>query len=199
MEGSIIKKDLIEVPGLIYEPNFITEEEESKLVELVDANEWNTDIRRRVQHYGWRYDYNDRQIDQSKRIGRLPNWAQELGGRLVKQRLMRAVPDQLIVNEYLGNQGISRHIDRTQNFTGEIATISLLETWSMLFRFRDKKKVEKQLERRSVAVLTRDARYKWTHEIPARKYELFENQLGGQYRVRRSRRISLTFRKTRSD
>lgn len=46
------------------------------------------------------------------------------------------------------------------------------------------------LEPRSVMVLKDVARYKWTHEIPARKSDVID---GGK--VERSRRISLTFRK----
>ena len=44
-----------------------------------------------------------------------------------------------------------------------------------------------RLDRRSAAILTGDARYRWTHEIPKRK-----NEPG---RVARGRRLSLTFRK----
>ena len=187
----------IEVPGLVYRPDFITADEESRLVELLDAQEWNADLKRRVQHYGWKYDYNARRIDKSMRIGSLPNWAHKLSDRLVDERLMHDRPDQLIVNEYRGKQGISRHIDKTHSFTGEVATISLLETWGMVFRWRNRKKVEKRLARRSAAILMGAARYQWSHEIPARKYELTENHLGEPVRVERKRRISLTFRKTR--
>ena len=186
------------VPGLIYRPGFITEEDEAKLVALIDGAEWSTELRRRVQHYGWRYDYTQRQIDESMRAGELPAWARELAQRLVGEGWMKDLPDQVIVNEYCGKQGISRHIDQPRVFAERVATISLLETWGMVFRRRNSKiKVEIPLERRSVAILTGDARYKWTHEIPKRKTELLMDQHGKRRRVVRSRRISLTFRKTR--
>ncbi|MDE0360419.1 MAG: alpha-ketoglutarate-dependent dioxygenase AlkB [Rhodospirillaceae bacterium] len=186
------------VPGLIYRPGFITEEDEAKLVALIDGAEWSTELRRRVQHYGWRYDYTQRQIDESMRVGELPAWARELAQRLVDEGWMKDLPDQVIVNEYCGKQGISRHIDQPRVFAERVATISLLETWGMVFRRRNsKRKVEIPLERRSIAVLTGDARYKWTHEIPNRKTELLMGQHGKRRRVVRSRRISLTFRKTR--
>ena len=124
----------IEVPGLVYRPDFITADEESKLVEQIDAQEWNADLKRRVQHYGWKYDYTARRIDKSMHIGSLPKWAQQLSDRLVHERLIYDRPDLLIVNEYGGKQGISRHIDKTHSFTGEVATISLLATWGMVFR-----------------------------------------------------------------
>ena len=188
----------IEPRGLIYRPDFITEEEETRLVGCVDGAEWNTVLKRRVQHYGWRYDYGKRRIDEDMRLGELPEWAQELGRRLVNEGLMTDPPDQLIVNEYEGEQGIAAHVDKEDIFAERVATVSLLETWEMVFRRRDtKEKVEKALERRSVAVLTGDARYKWTHEIPKRKNEPREDRSGKRRRVKRVRRISLTFRTTR--
>ena len=187
-----------EPPGLIYRPNFITEEEETRLLACIDGSEWSTELQRRVQHYGWRYDYKKRRIDESMRVGELPMWAQELGRRLVNEGLMKTLPDQLIVNEYRGKQGITPHVDVPGSFTEHIATISLLETWGMVFRRRGgKEKVEKALERHSVAVLTGDARYEWTHEIPKRENEPQMDLQGKRRWVRRSRRISLTFRKTR--
>ena len=182
----------------MYKPQFITEGEETKLLACIDGAEWSTEIRRRVQHYGWRYDYKQRQIDESMHLGELPDWAQELAGRLVNEGFMKDLPDQVIVNEYCGRQGISRHIDQPRSFAEHVATISLLETWGMVFRRRDSnEKVEKPLERRSVAVLTGDARYKWTHEIPERRNELLMDLQGKRRRVERSRRISLTFRTVR--
>ena len=191
-----------EIPGLIYKPEFITEDEEAKLVACIDESEWSTEIRRRVQHYGWRYDYKQRQIDESMHLGELPDWAQNLARRLVTEGFVKTLPDQVIVNEYCGRQGISRHIDQPRSFAEHVATVSLLETWGMVFRPpRDskEKKVEKPLDRRSVAVMTGDARYRWTHEIPSRRYELLMDQQGKRRRVERSRRISLTFRTTRLD
>ena len=186
-----------EVPGLVYKPDFITEEEETKLLACIDGAEWSTELQRRVQHYGWRYDYKQRRIDESMRLGELPEWARELGRRLVNEGLMKDLPDQVIVNEYRGKQGISRHIDQPRSFAEHVATISLHETWGMVFRRRGgKEKVEKPIERRSVAVLTGDARYKWTHEIPNRANEPRMEQ-GKRRRVKRTRRISLTFRTVR--
>ena len=188
-----------EIPGFLYKPDFITEEEETKLLACIDAAEWSTELQRRVQHYGWRYDYKQRRIDESMRVGELPEWARELGRRLVNEGLMEDLPDQVIVNEYRGKQGISRHIDQPRSFAEHVATISLIETWGMVFRRRgSKEKVEKPLERRSVAVLTGDARYMWTHEIPQRANET-RMERGKSRWVKRTKRISLTFRTVRLD
>ena len=185
-----------EIPGLIYRPEFISEDEETRLLKAVDGAEWSAQLQRRVQQYGWYYDYKERRLNESVPVPEFPDWARELGRKLVDEGLMKDLPDQLIVNEYVGNQGITAHTDHERDFTERVATISLLETWVMNFqRASDTEKRPQHLERRSVAVLTGDARYKWKHEIPQRKTV---PPMGGKgKRTPRSRRISLTFRTTR--
>ena len=182
------------VPGLKYVPDFISEREEKDLVAEIDEAGWSTELQRRVQHYGWRYDYKARQIDASMRIGPLPEWAVRLAEHLGSKGLLTDPPDQVIVNEYVRDQNIARHVD-SENFADGIATISLLESWEMVFREKKnpRHKETLRLDRRSAAIMTGDARYRWTHEIPKRKYEP-----GPAGRVERHRRISLTFRKVRA-
>ena len=177
-----------DIPGLTYAPDFLGEREEEELVTILDGADWNTELQRRVQHYGWRYDYKARQIDASMRLGPLPEWAAHLAARLVSKGLLSDFPDQVIVNEYVGRQGIAKHVDST-SFADGIAMISLLESWEMVFREKKKggRKRDVRLGRRSAAIMTGDVRCRWTHEIPKRKYE--------PGRVARGRRISLTFRK----
>ena len=193
---AVLRQPNLGIRGLIYKPEFITEDEERRLLACIDESHWSHPIQRRVQHYGWRYDYTQRRIDASMRLGDLPAWAKELAHRLVDEGLVEDLPDQVIVNEYVGNQGISRHLDQPLSFAEHVATISLLETWGMVFRRRGSKdKVEIPLERRSVAILTGAARYQWTHEIPTRRSE--PTGLDERPRVDRERRISLTFRNVR--
>ena len=181
-----------EVPGLRYVKDFLTEKEEADLVVTIGRGEWSSELRRRVQHYGWRYDYEARKIDPSMRLGSLPPWADELARRLEAGGLVPQRPDQVIVNEYESAQGISAHVD-SPSFADGIATISLLESWEMVFREKGSRRMARQvLERRSVAIMEGDARYRWTHEIPHRKTEP-----GSSGKVKRGRRISLTFRKVK--
>ena len=182
-----------DVPGLTYIRDFLSEREEDDIVSMIDRSNWHSDLKRRVQHYGWRYDYKARRIDPSMRLGSLPEWAENIAKRLVAEEFLPQHPDQVIVNEYRGDQGISRHVD-SESFADGIATISLLESWEMVFREKGtKRKIGQRLDRRSVAVMRGDARYRWTHEIPNRKNETKRNN--GSQRVKRGRRISLTFRK----
>ena len=192
--GSPIQRDVQNIRGLVYMTDFLSENEEDRVLREIDRSPWLEDLHRRVQHYGWRYDYRARQIDPSMQLGALPQWARKLGHRLVELGLLGELPDQVIVNEYRGNQGISLHAD-ARSFADGIGTISLLESWEMNFRLeRDRRKV--RLERRSALIMHRDARFKWKHEIPKRQYE---PNLPGitPKRVRRVRRVSLTFRKVR--
>ena len=182
-----------DVPGLTYMRDFLSERDEKDIVLMIDQCDWHSDLKRRVQHYGWRYDYKARQIDLSMRLGSLPEWADNIARRLVSEGFLPLLPDQVIVNEYNGKQGISKHSD-SENFADGIATISLLESWEMVFREKGTKNVVPQmLHRRSVAIMQGDARYRWTHEIPNRMYKT--RRIKGSQQEKRGRRISLTFRK----
>ncbi len=182
-----------DVPGLRYIPDFLSVDKEEELVKIIDSQKWGVGLKRRVQHYGWRYDYKARQIDESMYLGDLPDWADELAHRLVSKKLVRQLPDQVIVNEYIDNQGIAGHTD-SDSFADDIVTISLCDSWQMIFRKKgvEGKTVVRLLEQRSATVLSGEARYDWTHEIPKRKTE---PSVSGKKRQYRKRRISLTFRR----
>lgn len=172
-------------PGLSTTADFISSDEEQALIAEIEGGDWLDDLARKVQHYGWKYDYRARSVDPGAYLGPLPQWAADLAQRLVRHGLVRELPDQVIVNEYIGSQGIAKHVDCPACFRGAIVTISLCESWGMVFR-NGEHKVERVLQRRSAVVLDGEVRDKWTHEIPKRKKE------GTAVRVRR---ISITFRK----
>lgn len=45
------------IKGLTIIPNYITEEDEQQLIEIINAQEWDTTIKRATQHYGYYYNY----------------------------------------------------------------------------------------------------------------------------------------------
>jgi hypothetical protein len=47
----------VEMAGLMYEENFVSPEEEKELLEHIDRGQWLFDLKRRVQHFGYKYDY----------------------------------------------------------------------------------------------------------------------------------------------
>ena len=46
---------------------------------------WRDDLRRRVQHYGWLYDYKARSITSDMHVGPLPDWLAKLAKRLYEE------------------------------------------------------------------------------------------------------------------
>ncbi|WP_444933444.1 alpha-ketoglutarate-dependent dioxygenase AlkB [Microbulbifer sp. JTAC008] len=177
------------IHGLTYIEEFISKEEEQFLLNSLDNEEWLTSLKRRVQHYGYRYDYKTRFVDSSLYLGALPDWSTKILSRLHAKESISETFDQLIINEYEPGQGISAHIDCVPCFKETIVSLSIGSQAEMVL---GNKQVEKQsilLNPRSVVILQKDARYNWTHSIPNRKSDLINGQ-----RVQRSRRVSLTFR-----
>lgn len=177
--------------GAEYHHDFISKEEEDDLIAAIDKENWIQDLRRRVQHYGYQYDYTKRKLTKDDKIGALPAWTETICHRLVKQGVFDTPPDQLIVNEYEPGHGIAPHTDR-DCFGPVLAGISLGSDCCM--DIYPDAKIKKSafpivLERRSLLVLGGIARKEWLHGIRPNKSD---TQNG--HKVPRERRISLTFR-----
>lgn len=181
---------LSKVKGLLYIPEYITKEVHSLFWQSVNAENWLGDLKRRVQHYGYKYDYRARFIDYSMKIGELPEWVMPFAKKLYQDGHMPAIPDQLIVNEYKQGQGIASHVDCEPCFGDTIVSLSLGSTCIMEFtNMETREKIEVLLEPRSLVVLKDDARYLWTHGITGKKADKFKG-----IKHERKTRISLTFR-----
>jgi len=186
----IEKETAPNIPGLTYISGFITPDEEKALISSIDAQPWLNDLKRRVQHYGYKYDYKARAIGNDAYLGPLPGWLSSISNKLLGDRIFPSAPDQAIVNEYLPGQGISAHIDCVPCFADMIASLSLGSPCIM--EFSNPKTSQKKsivLEDRSLIVLSGPARYEWQHAIPARKSDIIDG-----IKTERARRISLTFR-----
>lgn len=155
-----------DILGLQYLPDFITANEERTLIEILDQQQWLNDLKRRVRHYGYKYDYKARAVTADSYLGSLPDWLMPITRKLPFKP--DKAPDQVIVNEYLPGQGISAHVDCVPCFSDTIASLSLGSGAIMQFT-NGQKKQELYLEPRSLIILSDPARYKWTHAIPARK------------------------------
>ncbi len=182
------------INGLRHVQNYITEDQHDWLLNQIDnvhQHQWLDDLKRRVQHYGFKYDYRARKVNLDMRIGELPKWLEELSCKLHEDRHIPEIADQVIINEYLPGQGISSHIDCEPCFEGTIASLSLGSGCVMNFTHKSdrSRKIPVWLEPRSLIVLTGEARYDWLHGIPARKSDKWKGH------HKRKRRVSLTFRK----
>lgn len=178
------------ISGLIYIPEYITSDTETYLFKTINKKKWDNTLSRRVQHYGYRYDYKARTVTPEMYIAVLPKWLNDLAVQLKEDGLSEEVPDQVIVNEYEPGQGISAHIDCEKCFGPRIFSLSLGSAVIMEFTLEGKPKQEVMLDRRSLVMMYGDARSIWKHSIPAR---LKDNGM------ERGTRISLTFRNVQSD
>ncbi|MEO3874968.1 alpha-ketoglutarate-dependent dioxygenase AlkB [Nonomuraea sp. B12E4] len=181
------------VPGLHYLPGWLAPDDCARLLAAIDAAPWSTQLRRRVQHYGHRYDYGSRSVASDARstpAPPIPAWAAQHAVRLVGEGFMQAEADQVIVNEYQPGQGISAHVDCVPCFGPVVAAISLNSACVMDFTHPGEgTRVEVPLAPGSLCVMTGPARYTWRHSIAARK-----SDPGAAGRTPRGRRVSVTFR-----
>lgn len=199
-----IQKVICKIPELEYKLDYITETEEAKFLHWIDQQTWITELKRRVQHYGWKYDYKARKVRPDMRIGDLPETLASLADELHKDGFIDYIPDQVIVNEYIPGQGIASHIDCEPCFGDTILTMSLGSGCVMEFIKAERKggrldfkkparpeeKIPVWLEPRSVVSMRGDSRWWWFHGIPARKSDKWNDKT-----YQRSLRVSLTFRK----
>lgn len=169
------------IQGLFEAKEVVSEGEESRLLETIRSQPWDTTLRRRVQQYGHSYVYKS----ESRDILSVPDWAYSL---FETCRKVLPIPEtsleklQVIVNEYEPGEGISKHIDNPRQFGEWVLTVSLGSPATMVFS-KEKEEIPILLERRSAYLLTGDSRYSWKHSIPARKGD------------RTGTRISVTFRR----
>jgi alkylated DNA repair dioxygenase AlkB len=198
LQLSLVDAETAAAPmGLEYHPDVLVAAEEGELLKHIDASEWLTDLSRRVMHFGYKYDYTSRRLDETARIGPLPEWLAQLSNMVreaaserAKQLLDPHRPfEQAIINEYLPGQGIAPHIDR-DCFGPLVATVSLGSAVNMDFCCDSTGDEHVQrLVPRSLVLLYGDARSKWRHGIARRHSDTWSGQ-----RIKRQRRVSITFR-----
>ena len=179
-----------QIPGLTYIPDYISLDEQNLLLSIIDQQEWSTKSKRRVQHYGYRYDYKSGLLASSSYLGTLPNWLQNIANRLFSDRLTAKLPDQVIINEYEPGQGITNHIDCVPCFGKTIISLSLASPYLMDFTHsHTSEQLPILLLPGSLIVMKEAARYEWQHGIAARKKDNYQDR-----EITRTRRVSITFR-----
>ncbi|TJZ54508.1 alpha-ketoglutarate-dependent dioxygenase AlkB [Streptomyces piniterrae] len=181
------------VPGLRYVADWLAPDACAALLSHIDAAEWSTRLRRRVQHYGHRYDYGRRSVAADPHgapAPPIPEWLREHAARLVGEGVLDRAADQVIINEYQPGQGISAHVDCVPCFGPVVAAISLGSACVMDFTHpEDGTKAALPLAPGSLCAMTGPARFTWRHAIAARK-----SDPGAAARIPRGRRVSVTFR-----
>lgn len=177
------------IPGLIYHPECFTVSEEDTFINELDALSWTTLSCRRVQYHGYRYDVRARSSKELF-LGPLLSWLQSIAVSLHHKGYFTIIPDAVLVNEYLPEQGLGPHVDDTWSFSDAIAVLSIGAGIQVDFTHPSQQSVQFYAERRSFYVMTKESRYEWSHGIGARLVDVVDGQ-----DIPRSRRISITFRK----
>lgn len=212
----------LNIPGLYLMHDFVTAKEEEEFLAAVDERPWKNLSKRRVQHYGYEFCYETRNVDSRKNLGELPAFVSSILERIamlpMREDAEAIVLDQLTVNEYPPGVGLSPHIDTHSAFEGLIFSLSLAGPCIMEFRRyldagltpRASSSSDIEIESsennsnflrraiylppRSLLLLTGEARYAWNHYIPHHKIDMVKDSV-----IRRaSRRVSFTFRKVRA-
>ncbi|XP_061359881.1 alkylated DNA repair protein ALKBH8 homolog isoform X2 [Gastrolobium bilobum] len=215
---SVTASDL-SIPGIYLVHDFITAKEEEALLQAVDCRPWNSLSKRRVQHYGYEFRYDTRNVNTRHCLGELPSFVSPILERISScstfKNAENVVLDQLTVNEYPPGVGLSPHIDTHSAFEDLIFSLSLSGPCIMEFRRYANSdglprvissaatKVESPeddsnfirraiyLPPRSLLLMSGEARYAWQHYIPHHKVD----KVNGRVIRRASRRVSFTFRK----
>ncbi|MDE0174228.1 MAG: alpha-ketoglutarate-dependent dioxygenase AlkB [Defluviicoccus sp.] len=156
--------------GAVLVPDFVTSAEEDRILQRIGAAVWLTQLSRRVQHYGYVYDYGGGGSHEPAPAF-LP-WARYMAERM-RPHFAGALPEQCIVNEYRPGQGIGMHADH-RDFGPVVASLTLAAAWPMRFRPRNSRPYNAgampgdqvaTLPRRSLLVLAGPARSAWMHGI----------------------------------
>ncbi|XP_027360155.1 alkylated DNA repair protein ALKBH8 homolog isoform X2 [Abrus precatorius] len=218
---SLTASDL-SIPGIYLVHDFLSAKEEEELLQTVDCRPWNSLSKRRVQHYGYEFCYDTRNVNTRHCLGELPSFVSPILERISScptfNNVKNIVLDQLTVNEYPPGVGLSPHIDTHSAFEDLIFSLSLSGPCIMEFRRYENgdwhprvasSAAAKQesheddsnfirrviyLPPRSLLLLSGEARYAWHHYIPHHKIDT----VNGRIIRRASRRVSFTFRKVRA-
>lgn len=126
----------------------------------------------------------------------------ELNAQLDEPLFHQNPANQILVNEYVGNQKISSHFDDFEAFGDTIVTLSLISPiWLTLKKPKEIKntcqEIEKEtrilLESNSLFIMRKEARFRWRHGISPRRFQDLPDQKPMK-RDESYRRVSLTVR-----
>src|SRR3954468_17665488 len=158
--------------GFKYQPDVISIDEEQQLVreiEKLPLKEFEFHGftgKRRVISFGWRYDFNDRELRQADDI---PPFLLPLRDRAAAFAGLRAADfHHVLVTEYSPGAAIGWHKDKAM--FGEVVGVSLLSPCRFRFRQQFNGKWQRaaiDLQPRSAYLLAGPARSEWEHSIPS--------------------------------
>jgi alkylated DNA repair dioxygenase AlkB len=163
------------VEGLIYIEDFVTEDEERRLLAVLERLDYREvtmhgqTARRTVRMFGLDYDYANRDVVPAEPLPEPLLWLRERVAALIEREAGDLA--QILISRYPPGAGIGWHRDAPM-FGSKIAGVSLLAPARM--RFQRTVKGEREVEAiellpRSAYVLSGPARWSWQHTIPPAK------------------------------
>ncbi|XP_016979239.2 alkylated DNA repair protein alkB homolog 8 [Drosophila rhopaloa] len=190
--------------GLLVISDFVSGEEEATLLKAIaedgkTSEGTGTLKHRHVKHFGYEFLYGSNNVDPSKPLElAIPFACDILWPRLENSATAWdwSTPDQLTVNEYEPGHGIPPHVDTHSAFLDPILSLSLQSDVVMDFR-RGEEQVQVRLPRRSLLIMSGEARFDWTHGIRPKHIDVVPSASGGLTTQARGKRTSLTFRRLR--
>ncbi|XP_072171481.1 tRNA (carboxymethyluridine(34)-5-O)-methyltransferase ALKBH8-like [Diadema setosum] len=192
-------------PGLVIIPDFVDEDLEQKLLDSIlwendKENEKQSLKHRRVQHHGYEFNYATNNVDAERPLpGGMPALYSRVIDRIMETGHVKVRLDQLTINQYQPGQGIPPHVDTHSAFEDSIVSLSLNSQVVMDFGHPDGRHIPVVLPRRSLLVMTGEARYMWTHGITPKKTDVVpDSSSPGKLTLQhRGQRTSFTFRAVR--
>jgi DNA oxidative demethylase len=161
--------------GLVYQEEFISEEEERELLSLLSSIQFRAVVmrgqaaRRTVRHFGLDYEYERGELVPADPLPDAMLWLRDRCAALMEREPADLV--QVLLSRYPPGAGIGWHRDAPM-FGSRIAGISLLAPCRMRFQRTvqgTRSVAELELAPRSAYLLTGKARWSWQHSIPAAK------------------------------
>jgi alkylated DNA repair protein (DNA oxidative demethylase) len=162
--------------GLLYREDFVTPEEEHRLIEVVQGLDFRElemrgqTARRTVRHFGLDYDYEGRGVVPGEPLPEELEWLRERSAALIEREHDDLA--QILITRYPEGAGIGWHRDAPM-FGSRIAGVSLGAPARMRFQRkvgRERETAAVELAPRSAYVLSGKARWSWQHSIPAAKH-----------------------------
>uniref|UniRef100_A0A915E9F6 Alpha-ketoglutarate-dependent dioxygenase AlkB-like domain-containing protein n=1 Tax=Ditylenchus dipsaci TaxID=166011 RepID=A0A915E9F6_9BILA len=184
LNESYDKKDLLIIDGLTLIPNFLSEEEEQRLITRIDADKWNvSQSGRRKQDFGPRVNFKQKKIKLDSFYG-MPDYTDFLLHRMLQNpALIDYQPFELCNLEYSENRAssIDFHQDDSWIWGNRLISVNLVSPSVMTLQNEQTKVlIFIYMPRRSLLCMANEARYKYNHGI-------FAQHITG-------RRIGLTMR-----
>lgn len=157
--------------GLHYTDQFLSENDESKLIDFLKDKDWTVEEKRKSLQYG-------------KNVP-IPSFLKEFVNKVSEK--FGKMFNQVIISQNPKGHGVSSHIDNTKLFGDTIVMMFINDNCDMKFE-KDNSNFIVPLKKNGILTLKGDSRYKWKHSILSYKK--------GFNKEKDKTWISLTFRES---